>query len=193
MLGILVKINIRVPTSTKDTTMSSWTLKTPPTFRSDAVASASGWKHPVTGEVLVAIRGLTTKNVDALVVPTFTLAVPADATYTVGQALVFTVTASEAVSISGTPSIDVTIGSTVRQAQFTGIDATQKILTFSYTLVAGDADADGIAVANTIDLNTVGKGKSKVVDQVAGSGGQPIDAAALTFTVPATTGIKTSA
>jgi hypothetical protein len=172
--------------------MSSWTLNTPPTFHPDAVASAAGWKHPVTGEVLVAIRGLTTKNVDAGTVPTFVLAVPADGTYHAGDKLTFTVTASEAVSVSGTPSIDVTIGANIRQAQFTGIDATNKILTFQYTLVAGDAGATGITVSPSIDLNTVSKGKSKVVDLIAGSAGQPVDASKLTFTVPATTGIVTA-
>lgn len=173
--------------------MSNWSLKTPPTYRPDAVAGPEGWKDPVTGEVLVCIRALTTKNVDALVVPTFVLAVPANGTYTVGQALVFTVTASETVTVVGTPSIDVTIGSTVRQAQYTGIDATQKILTFSYTLVAGDTDSDGIVVANTVDLNTVGKGKSRVVDQLTLNSGQNVAASALTFTVPNTTLVKTSA
>lgn len=172
--------------------MSSWTLKTPPTFRPDAVASAKGWVHPVTGEVLVTIRGLTTKNVDALVVPTFTLTVPANATYHAGDTLTFTVTSTEAMSVSGTPSIDLTIGVNSRQAQYVSIDATQKILTFAYVLVAGDVPNTGITVANTIDLNTVGKGKSKIVDVVAGSGGQPVAAAALTFTVPATTGIVTA-
>lgn len=173
--------------------MSNWSIKTPPTYRPDAVATASGWTDPVTGEVLVCIRGLTTKNVDALVVPTFTLGVPANGTYHVGQALVFTVTASEAVTVAGTPSIDVTIGSNVRQAQYTGIDATQKIMSFSYTLVAGDIDADGIAVANTVDLNTVNKGKSRIVDQLTLNSGQNVAAAALTFTVPSTTGILTAA
>lgn len=174
--------------------MSNWSLKTPPTYRPDAVAGPEGWKDPVTGEVLVCIRGLSTlKQTDALVVPTFVLAVPANATYHVGQALVFTVTASEAVTVVGTPSLDVTIGSNVRQALYTGIDATQKILTFSYTLVTGDIDADGIVVANTIDLNTTGKGKSRVVDQLTLNSGQNVAAAALTFTVPSTTGILTAA
>lgn len=172
--------------------MSNWSLKNPPTYRTDAVAGPEGWKDPVTGEVLVAIGGLTTKKAPLASWPTFTLAVPANGTYPAGTTLTFTVTASSVVAVAGTPSIDVTFGTTVRQAQFTGIDSTQKILTFAYTTVAGDDAPSGIAVNNTIDLNTVGKGKSRVVDELTLNSGETIPAASLTFTVPATTGIITT-
>src|SRR6185437_13524144 len=155
--------------------MSNWSLKNPPSYRTDAVAGPEGWKDPVTGEVLVAIGGLTTKQVPLASWPTFTLAVPANGTYP-----------------AGTPSIDVTFGTTVRQAQFTGIDVTNKILTFEYTTIAGDDAPSGIVVSNTIDLNTTGKGKSRVVDELSLNSGETIPAASLTFTVPATAGIITT-
>lgn len=172
--------------------MSNWSIKTPPKYRPDAVATASGWTDPVTGEVLVTIKNLLVKQGPLASWPTFTLAVPADGTYHIAtpDTLTFTVTSSAALAVSGTPSIDVTIGSTVRQAAFTGIDATNKILTFAYTLQASDtADANGIAVANTVDLNTTGKGKSRIVDELTLNSGETIPAASLTYTVPATTGI----
>jgi hypothetical protein len=172
--------------------MSNWSLKKPPTYRPDAVASALGWVTPDTGEVLVAINGLTTKQGPLASWPTFTLAVPADGTYHIAtpDTLTFTVTSSKQLAIAGTPSIDVTINATVRQAAFTGIDATGKIMTFAYTLQASDtADANGIIVANTIDLSTTGKGKSRVVEDLMLNSGETIPAASLTFTVPATTGI----
>lgn len=39
----------------------SWTLNTPPTWAPNAVATKKGWENPTTGEVLVAIRGLSRK------------------------------------------------------------------------------------------------------------------------------------
>lgn len=42
--------------------MPLWTLKNPPTFRTDLIATKSGWVDSVTGEVLVAIRQLKTKR-----------------------------------------------------------------------------------------------------------------------------------
>jgi 6,7-dimethyl-8-ribityllumazine synthase len=186
-----VKLNIDI--LYKGTIMSNWSLATPPTYHPTAVATASGWTDPITGEVLVTIRALTTKNVDALVVPTFTMSVPANASYGVGATLEFHVIPSEAVTVSGFPSLDITIGTTVRQAVYDAVDSTGTLLIFKYVLVAGDTDANGIVVSNTIDLNTTGYGKSRVVDQVIGSAGQTIAGTALTYTVPVTTGIITTA
>jgi hypothetical protein len=39
--------------------MGLWGYNKPPTFKKDAVATRSGWCHPKTGEVLVAIGGLS--------------------------------------------------------------------------------------------------------------------------------------
>ena len=61
--------------------MSNWSIKNPPVYRPDAVASALGWTDPVTGEVLVAIGNLLTKQGPLASWPTFTLAVPANGTY----------------------------------------------------------------------------------------------------------------
>lgn len=175
--------------------MSNWSLEKPPTYFPTAVATTQGWTDPTTGEVYVAIANLTGKQAPLASWPTtvtFTLSVPANATYEAGSTLTFLVHASSAVAVVGTPSLDVTIGENVRQAVFTGIDATNKILTFAYVLQAGDDAPSGITVANTIDLNTTGSGKSRVVDTLTLNSGETIPAADLTFTVPATTGIITA-
>jgi hypothetical protein len=173
--------------------MSNWSLEKAPTYYPTAVATAQGWTDPVTGEVYVAIANLT--GIQPASWPTsvtFVLAVPANGTYEAGSLLTFHVTASHPVAVVGTPSLDVTIGTNVRQAAFTGIDSTNTILTFSYLLQAGDDDANGIVVANTIDLNTTGSGKSRVVDTLSLNSGETIPVADLTFTVPVTTGILTA-
>jgi hypothetical protein len=173
--------------------MSQWSLKNPPSSYPNAVATSSGWCDPDNNmEILVAIGGLVPKNTDASVLPTFTLAVPANGTYPVGSVLTFTLTASDAITVVGTPSIDVTIGANVRQAQYDSASSTATVLNFKYTTITGDAAPSGVVVAPSIDLNTTGKGKSKIVDTIANSGGENVPASALTFTVPSTVGIVTT-
>ena len=77
------------------------------------------------------------------------VAVPANGVYHTGDVLSFTVHYSEIVNITGTPTLDVTIGSTTRQATFvsgSGSDA----LVFNYTVQNGDMDLDGIALGTAI-------------------------------------------
>lgn len=140
-------------------------------------------------EVVVALGQLLTKKGDAAVVPTFTLAVPADGDYDTGAVLTFTVTPSEAVEVVGLPTIAVTIGSTVRLAVYDPVNSTSTSLLFKYTVVAGDLDSNGIAVANTITLGTT----DEIGDLVVGGGDVNVPALSLTFTVPTTTGITINA
>lgn len=139
-------------------------------------------------EVLVALSELLSKKGDVTTVPTFTIAVPADGDYVTDDVLTFTVTASEAVEVVNTPRIALTIGANTRYATYSAADSTDTSLVFKYTVVAGDTDADGIAVANAINLNTTGK----VKDKILASGGV-VDVANLTYTVPTTTGITVNA
>ena len=91
------------------------------------------------------------------VAPTLASAtVPANGTYKAGQNLDFTVTYSEAVVVntgSGTPYVALTLdtGGDVQAAYVSGSGTTT--LTFRYTAASGNADADGIAAANSITLN----------------------------------------
>ncbi|QPS09542.1 IPTL-CTERM sorting domain-containing protein [Delftia acidovorans] len=78
--------------------------------------------------------------------------VPANGAYSTGSVLSFTVNYSAAVTVVGVPSIPLTIGSTTRQATYaSGSGSTA--LVFSYTVQAGDMDADGITLGSNIALN----------------------------------------
>jgi len=90
----------------------------------------------------------------------------------------FTVTASESVTVTGTPRIAIDVGGTTRYATYasgTGSAA----LTFSYAVQAGDFDANGIALASPLQLNG-----GSIVDSV----GNP--ASNLAFTLPDTSTLK---
>lgn len=80
------------------------------------------------------------------------VAVPADDTYTLNQVLSFTVNFNENVTVTGTPSFDVIIGAATRQAQYTGGSGTNA-LSFTYTVVNGDLDVDGISLGTSVDFN----------------------------------------
>lgn len=136
-------------------------------------------------EIVVAIGELLSKKIDVTVVPTFSLALPANANYTTGQTLTFTVTASEAVVVEGAPTIGLTIGSTARSAVYDSAASTGTSLVFKYKVVTGDQDTNGIAVNNTI---TLGTSLDNVKDAIIG-GGVAIAPASLTFTVGTTSGI----
>ncbi|ACB77524.1 Ig family protein [Opitutus terrae PB90-1] len=122
-------------------------------LNSGTIQDAAGNNATLT---LNSVGSTASVNVDA-VAPTVTgRTVPANGTYKAGQNLDFTVTYSENVTVNtggGTPYIAVTLatGGSV-QAAYSGGTGTAT-LTFRYTVVAGDADADGIAVASSITLN----------------------------------------
>ncbi len=115
--------------------------------------------------------------------PTVTsVAVPANGTYTTGQSLDFTVNFDDLVNVTGTPRIALTLGSSTVYASYVG-GGGSSLLTFRYTVQAGDNDSDGISVgalsANggtlkddygnnaTLTLNSVGSTSSVLVDTTA--------------------------
>jgi hypothetical protein len=119
----------------------------------------------------------TTVLVDGVAPTVVQVTLPANNTYIVGQHLDFTVVFSEAVAVTGTPRLVLTIGSTTRYATYL-IGTGTSTLTFRYTVQAGDLDTDGIAVASTsIDLN------GGTITDVPGNN------AVLTFTAPDTSGV----
>jgi uncharacterized repeat protein (TIGR02543 family) len=79
------------------------------------------------------------------------VSIPSSGTYITGQALTFTVTYSKDVVISGgTPYIPITLntGGTVNATYNSGSGT--NTLTFSYTIVSGNGDTDGISVGTAI-------------------------------------------
>jgi len=100
---------------------------------------------------------------------------PAADTYGTGEALNFTVNFSEAVDVTGVPSLELTIGSTTRLATYQSGSGSTALL-FRYTVVSGEVDTDGISVVSPLLLT----GGSTIKDGFTNN-------ATLTFTPPTTT------
>uniref|UniRef100_UPI0021CAAF4D putative Ig domain-containing protein n=1 Tax=Parapedobacter soli TaxID=416955 RepID=UPI0021CAAF4D len=96
------------------------------------------------------------------VAPTISsVSVPTDATYVAGQNLDFTVNVSENVTVTGTPQLALTIGSTSVNAAYIAGGSTTTALLFRYTIQVGEADTDGIAVGSlTLNGGTINDGAS---------------------------------
>lgn len=92
-------------------------------------------------EVIVAIRDLAATYADAAVVPTFTAAITYSGTLNTvtGDVITVTLTASEAVEVTGTPVITLTIAGVSRNLTYDAATSTGTSLKFKYTVVAGDA------------------------------------------------------
>jgi gliding motility-associated-like protein len=101
------------------------------------------------------------------------IAVPANDYYKAGDVLNFEVRFGEAVTVTGTPRIAITMGSSTVYADYAGGTGTSA-LSFSYTVVSGDQDLDGIVIG------ALGSGTIKDAAE---------NSAVLTFVAPATTGV----
>jgi FG-GAP repeat/FG-GAP-like repeat len=74
-------------------------------------------------------------------------------TLNAGDVVTLTVDMTEVVQVSGTPQLALTIGGAVVQANYLGGSGTNQ-LSFTYTIQAGQTDANGIAIAaNALQLN----------------------------------------
>ncbi|MBB3112007.1 hypothetical protein FHS18_004085 [Paenibacillus phyllosphaerae] len=80
-----------------------------------------------------------------------TIAVPGSKTYKMGDVLAFSLTYDRNVTVTGTPSLPITIGGTTKQAVYTGGSGSQ-VLTFAYTVEEGLTDADGIQPGSSLVL-----------------------------------------
>jgi microcystin-dependent protein len=121
--------------------------------------------------------------------------VPANATYLAGQNLDFTVNFSGAVSVTGTPEIALTLDTGgVVEAQYVG-QSSATSLTFRYTVISGESDANGIALGTAIALNggtikdAAGNNAALILNNVGSTAGVRVDAIAPTVTSIAATGI----
>ncbi|MCO6373085.1 Calx-beta domain-containing protein, partial [Roseivirga pacifica] len=79
--------------------------------------------------------------------------VPTADTYAIGDKLTFETSFTLPVTITGTPSLPITIGTETKAATLSGTVSESNTATFTYTIAEGDLDADGITVGSTIDLN----------------------------------------
>ena len=104
----------------------------------------------------------TAYTVDSLAptVSSMALAAKSESTFAVlnaGDTVDVAVTFSEAVTITGSPRVALTMGASTVYAGYLSADARNTGTTkyFRYTVAAGDTDADGISIAaNALDLNS---------------------------------------
>ena len=123
----------------------------------------------------VAIAANVANRVDAVTPTVNSVTISTTGPYIEGQAIELTATFSEAVTVDttgGTPQIELTVGATPRQAVYASDSSTTTALVFSYTVVAGDNDADGVDVApNALTANSGtirdAAGHDAVLDHVA--------------------------
>jgi hypothetical protein len=124
------------------------------TLRLDLNASGTGIADLASNPVQGGFNGGGTYTFDHTPPAVQGVGVPAAGLYTVGQDLVFTVTYDEAVTVSGTPRIAITLdnGATVYADYLGGSGSTS--LTFRYAVAQGDFDSNGIALGTgRVDLN----------------------------------------
>ncbi|WP_268124473.1 Ig-like domain-containing protein [Roseivirga pacifica] len=79
--------------------------------------------------------------------------VPTADTYAIGDKLSFETSFTLPVTITGTPSLPITIGAETKAATLSGTVSESNTATFTYTIAEGDLDADGITVGSAIELN----------------------------------------
>jgi len=89
--------------------------------------------------------------VDGIAPGVVALSAPAPGTYKAGQSISFTTNYSEKVVVSGKPRLQAVIGVAMRDFVYAKGSGTNRI-TFSYTILPGDLDADGIALQPLVAL-----------------------------------------
>ena len=105
------------------------------------------WSNPGSG------RTLSAPTVSSVAF-TSTPATGQNNTYKLSDTLDVTVTFGEAVTVTGTPQVDLTLGSTVRQADYESGSTTTQLL-FQYEVQADDQDANGATInENGLKLNS---------------------------------------
>ena len=76
-------------------------------------------------------------------------------TYRLGEQIRVAVTFSDAVTVTGTPQVGLTVGAATRQATYDATRSKGTLLTFTYTVQGTDADPDGISItADALTLNS---------------------------------------
>lgn len=94
--------------------MSLWKNDQPPVLYPNAVATPSGWTDPATGELLVTVIGLSTYKGGAAELHRVSI-VGNKKIFAHNDYIVLEVSFTEAVTVTGTPTIDATINGNARQ------------------------------------------------------------------------------
>lgn len=164
------------------------------TLRLDLIASATGIADAAGNAISGGFTGGDAYAVQHTAPAVTSVSVPANATYLAGQTLDFTVNFGEAVSVTGTPEIALTLDTGgIVKAQYLG-QSSASALTFRYTVIAGENDDDGIAVGSTIALNggtiadAAGNAAVLTLNNVGATAGVRVDSIAPTVASIATSG-----
>ncbi|SIT93566.1 gliding motility-associated C-terminal domain-containing protein [Pontibacter indicus] len=160
------------------------------TLRLDMNASGTGITDMVGNGLSGGYTAGQTYTIDTTSPVITSVSVPANATYSAGQHLDFTINFSEAVVVNtqnGTPALGLTVGATSRQAVYvSGSGSTA--LSFRYTVQPGEQDTDGITLSAAIALNSgtitdaLGNAAVLSLNGVASTAGVLVDAVAPTIT-----------
>ena len=132
-----------------------------PTFPAPALTEASelGYELTVTarGTSLTATDSVTVRVATATVVsrPIAFVSEPVSGdTYKQGESIEAAVTFSKPVTVTGTPTLALSVGTNTRQATYDRGTGTNRLV-FAYTVESTDTDSDGIAIdANSLALPT---------------------------------------
>ncbi|MDT7520759.1 Ig-like domain-containing protein [Rhodoferax sp. TBRC 17660] len=124
-----------------------------------------------------------------------------NSTLNAGDVVTVTMGLSEAVTVTGTPQLGLNIGGTTVQANYASGSGTNS-LTFTYTILAGQTDADGISIAaDSLALNggtildAAGNSATLGHTSVANNAGYLVDTTAPTVSsvaITSSTGIQNS-
>ena len=121
----------------------------------DQLSLNGGTITDATGNAAILTHApLTTQVNHVISQPTIrSLAITRTGPYGVGSNIEVTVSTSEPIYVTGSPTLTLVIGATDRTASYTRGNGSSA-LAFSYTVVAGDTDTNGVAVkANSLTLN----------------------------------------
>jgi hypothetical protein len=114
--------------------------------------------------------------------------VPANGHYTTGQVLTFQFFFNQPVFVTGTPYIQIVIGSTVRNVPYLTGSGTNRLV-FRYTIQSSDHDTNGIEF-NQVPPNS---GKSRIFrpsgSDIKDADGVSLTLAGVSFTMPSLSGI----
>ena len=119
------------------------------TMATNAVTNTSSQTAPASNTAAATV------TIDQTAPSISTITAPTNRTYIPSETPTFTVAFSESVTITGTPRLTLTVGSTTEYANFLSMSDSRTAL-FRYTVAIDplEFDTDGIAITTSLDLNS---------------------------------------
>ena len=115
------------------------------TYRYQVVAVVDGGEPTRSPRVFAAVPATSAPYVSSI-------AITSDGGYAAEEAIQVTVTFSQAVAVTGSPSLTLIVGGEDRTAGY--VSVTGGAVVFSYTVAAGESDRNGVSIeANSLSLN----------------------------------------